>query len=326
MKIWFPTIRAGTGADVFIINLARGLMKIGIEAEITWFPHLSEIFPYPLRYARVPNNVDIIHANSWYGFAFSRFNIPVVISVFHWVHDSDLLPYKSFLQKAYHDYFIKRYENSSIRNATVITTISKYTGAQLQKEFPDNKIIIINNGIDTNLFIPETSIKKDGSKFNLFYAGTPSKRKGFDLIGPILEKLPSNIYLNYTDGYINNNKAQKLGKLNLSQLISAYQSCDALLFPSRYEGFGYVVAEAMACGKPVVTSNCSALPELVENMKTGILCPVDDVPEFVASIMQLYKNRILAEKMGMAARQKVVEEYSLENMINEYIKLYKSII
>ena len=52
-----------------------------------------------------------------------------------------------------------------------------------------------------------------------------------------------------------------------------YGSMDILLMPSVREGFGLSIAEAMACGLPVVATNCSAIPELIDDGKGGFLCP-----------------------------------------------------
>ncbi len=327
MKIWFPTIRANTGADIFTINLAKGLRKNGIQTEITWLPHLAEVFPHSLRYIKAPNDIDIIHTNSWYGFSFSKVNRPMVISLFHWVHDPALSPFKSSAQKFYHKNFIKRYEYSSIENATAVIAISKYTGNQITKIFPDKKIHVINTGIDTTLFKPSKATKNK-DQFKLIFVGTPSKRKGFDMLLPIMEQLPDNILLQYTDGFIKSSKKNivKVGKLNLKNLIDYYQNSDAMLFPSRYEGFGYVIAEAMACAKPVISSDCSAIPELITNNQSGFLCPVGDVMSFADSVLRLVKDKDLCTRLGNEARNKVVQDFNIEAMVEKYIKVYKSLL
>lgn len=56
------------------------------------------------------------------------------------------------------------------------------------------------------------------------------------------------------------------------------------LLLSRLEGFGYAVAEAMACEKPVVCTNGSLLPELVVDQKSGFLCEQDNVSDFVKKL------------------------------------------
>ena len=59
------------------------------------------------------------------------------------------------------------------------------------------------------------------------------------------------------------NRIVHLGRLEASDLVVSYQSCDALLFPSIYEGFGWPPLEAMSCGTPVIASNTGSYPKLL---------------------------------------------------------------
>jgi glycosyltransferase involved in cell wall biosynthesis len=93
--------------------------------------------------------------------------------------------------------------------------------------------------------------------------------------------------------------------------VEAYQRSDILIFPSRLEGFGYPVAEAMACGKPVVCTNYASLPELVEEGQGGYLCPVDDVEAFAERIRHLGKEADLRRRMGRYNRARVERGFSL---------------
>jgi glycosyltransferase involved in cell wall biosynthesis len=117
-----------------------------------------------------------------------------------------------------------------------------------------------------------------------------------------------------------------LGRLTEeSKLIGAYRQCDALLFPSRFEGFGYVALEAMACGKPVIAANNSALPEVVQNGVTGILCQTDDISAFVSAIRKLAANREILLAYGQAARRRVESLFSEDLIIPQYISLYEKL-
>ena len=326
MKIWFPTIRTNTGSDIYVSNLVSGLVKRGIEAEITWFPHKYELFPNLLKRAKLPERTNLIHANSWSGFAFYNPGIPLVISVLHWVHDTLFQPYKSFLQTLYHKNFIYKFESKSINSASAVVAISEYTAGQIRNAFPGLKVHKIKTGIDSSLFIPDPGGRIRDNIFRLLFVGKPSRRKGFDILRNIMQQLDDNYLLYYTDGDLGNlGNIKYIGKQPLENLVNMYQCCDALLFPSRYEGFGYAVAEAMACGTPVITSDVSALSELVIHNKTGMLCPVDDVSKFVDAIEYLAENKEFAVKMGKASRQKILDEFTLEVMTEEYIKLYESL-
>jgi glycosyltransferase involved in cell wall biosynthesis len=87
------------------------------------------------------------------------------------------------------------------------------------------------------------------------------------------------------------------------------------------EGFGYVAAEAMACGTPVITSNSSSLPEIVVDKETGILCPPNDVEAFVEAVRSITSEPNRRQKMGKAARIHASREFSLERMGSEYAEL-----
>ena len=107
--------------------------------------------------------------------------------------------------------------------------------------------------------------------------------------------------------------------------MQAYQRSDIFLFPSRLEGFGYPVAEAMACGKPVVCTNYSSLPELVEDGRGGTLCPRDDVDAFAEGIRRLARDPDLRAQMGAYNRAKVEEQFTLSRCVQRYVKLYEEL-
>ena len=330
MKIWFPTIKAGTGADTFVERLARGLNIAGVDTEITWFNHYLEFFPYLLKLVKPSGSIDIIHANSWYGFAFNNKNNKLIVSEFHCVHDPEFKKHKSILQKIYHNLLIYRYEKSSVQKADAIAVISKHTCERLKEIFPNTKTRLIYCGIDANFFTVSDKVSKDNT-FNLLFIGSQSRRKGFDLLLPIMNKLGNNFNLYYTGEYRNelhkNNKnIYNLGRLDKQGLLNAYQNCGAFLFPTRYEGFGYTVCEAMSCGRPVITSNCSSLPELVIQDETGFLCEVNNVDAFCEAARQLAASPELAKKMGRAGRERVLANFTIEKMVDEYIELYESLL
>ena len=113
-------------------------------------------------------------------------------------------------------------------------------------------------------------------------------------------------------------------KLSFEDLIKEYNNCDIFLSTSRLEGFGLSVAEAMSCGKPCIVTNCSSLPELIDNGKGGFLCERDNVDDFVEKIKILSKDRLLIEKMGKYNREKVIKEFSFNALKDKYLKLYNS--
>jgi glycosyltransferase involved in cell wall biosynthesis len=117
-----------------------------------------------------------------------------------------------------------------------------------------------------------------------------------------------------------------LGRLTRNALRQAYRDADLLVFPSRLEGFGYAAAEAMACGTPVVATNGSALPEVVSDGETGLLCPVDDLDAFEQAIRRLAGDPGLRRSMGIRGREIAVSRFSMQRMTDRYIALCERLL
>ena len=142
-----------------------------------------------------------------------------------------------------------------------------------------------------------------------------------------MEKLGDNFVLYHTGTKrFENPNIIPLGKLDKHSLVKWYNSCDIFLFPTRLEGFGLCVAEAMACGKPIVTTNCSSLPELVVDNKGGFLCEKDNINDFAEKILYLSKDEDLRIKMGKFNRERTVKNFSIEKMAKEHYNLYSKLI
>lgn len=90
------------------------------------------------------------------------------------------------------------------------------------------------------------------------------------------------------------------------------------------EQFGYVLVEAMACGKPVVASRSGAIPEIVVDNKTGFLTKPRDVNDLAEKIKTLLSDEKLRKEMGCKGRAKVETEFSYEAVIPQLRELYRS--
>lgn len=92
---------------------------------------------------------------------------------------------------------------------------------------------------------------------------------------------------------------------------------EVFVLPSRWEGFGYVLTEAMACGKPVVAFAHSSNPEVVVSGETGILVPPGDVDAFAAAVAKLAADPALRGAMGAAGRKRVEERFTFDRCYQE---------
>jgi len=101
---------------------------------------------------------------------------------------------------------------------------------------------------------------------------------------------------------------------------------DVFVLPSLNEGFGLVIAEAMASGLPVVATRVGGVPEIVIDGETGVLIPAKDAKALAEGILTILQDRPRLRQMGEANRKRVREAFSLEKMNHEVELLYKEVL
>ncbi|MGH8146231.1 MAG: glycosyltransferase family 4 protein [Rhodanobacteraceae bacterium] len=332
LSVWFPAARAGSGADVFTERLAAALTRRGVRAIISWFPHWSEITPDLFRLASAPAGTNVIHANSAYAFAFRRRGTPLVVTEHHYVLDPAYARYKSVAQHMYHRMLLDGYLHRSYASADAITTDSRFTAGVLEHAAGVATARVIPLWVDYDKFSPGEVEAKPHRPFRLLFVGNASRRKGADVIPVLARRLGSDFEIRCTaglragqqDGMGSN--VSLLGRLTQEHLIQEYRDCDALLMPSRYEGFGYSALEAMACGKPVVGFRCGAVEEVVAEGETGLLCNIDDLEALETDCRKLALDRSMAASLGRAGRVRAVAKFSEAQAVDAYMAVYQSLL
>jgi glycosyltransferase involved in cell wall biosynthesis len=332
LGIWFPTVRCNTGTDIFTITLVQELNKRGIRAEITWLPLRAEYLPWSVATPELPDWATIVHVNTWLHPKFIPSNLPVVATVHHSIHTPELQPFKGLLRLCYHNFWIKNIERKTMLRADNVVAVSQFAANIMQQYVLNIPISVIYNGIDTKKFMPAIHNKKN-KKFQLLYVGGWKQLKGVDLFIPIMESLGENYILHFTGGPARKLKQKKIpenminiGYLNQHEVINCMQQADVLLFPSHSEGFGLVAIEAQACGLPVISTNSSALPEVIQHGKTGLLCEKNNVQNFVDAIKELKERKGLRKKLSKQARIHIEKKFRIEQMIQQYVELYATLV
>ena len=101
---------------------------------------------------------------------------------------------------------------------------------------------------------------------------------------------------------------------------------DVFTMASRWEGLGLVFLEAMASGLPVLSTNVSAIPEVVVDGETGLLVPPDDVGCLRDGMVALAGDPQLRAAMGRAGRQRVHGTFGLDRMVDETLEIYGEVL
>lgn len=254
-------------------------------------------------------NPDIIHVHStWAGlfvrlpYLFRKRKAKIIYQSHGWAFLMDTSNYKKNIYALV--------EKILSMPTDKIINISNYEQNQATKYgLNKNKMIMIYNGVEDKVNRSSLKLNWDGNKINLLFVGRLDRQKGLDLFLDVYEKMKlKNIHLYVIGTSILDNNLPKnteyvtyLGWVDSKDIDEYYQACDAVIMPSRWEGFGLVAVEAMRNSKPIIASNRGALPELIKNTINGYIFDIekDDILEEIL----LNVNKTELQKLGKQARQ-----------------------
>jgi len=120
-----------------------------------------------------------------------------------------------------------------------------------------------------------------------------------------------------------------LGELPDEEVVHHLQACDLFVLPSifRSEAFGIVLLEAMACGKPVVSTELGTGTSFVnQHGKTGLVVPPNDTKALADAINYLFSEPELRERFGNAAKERVETYFCLDRMVKDVIRTYEDVL
>ncbi len=330
------------GVDIGIQNILRAVKRAGLsDAELLRMPERYNFLPSLLPFA-LPTDWwrgrSIIQARSRVAFALKRPGIPLVTTVHHLTTDPRLQPVSSRAQRIFYRLVESRYDGWSVANADAVVCVSRYTQQMTEATYGRKDTHLIYDGIDTDVFTPSAQFTRldalpgHDARIRLLFVGNRTRRKGFDLLAKIMDLLPSDYVLYYTASFqpgVDVNPHPRMipiGTPDRDGLVAAYRSADIMLFPSRLEGFGIAPAEALACGIPVVTTNVSALPEVVDDGQSGFLVAPDDVRAYAEKVQTLGEDATLRRRFGEFGREKVARCFGYDMLGPAFRDLYTRLL
>ncbi len=225
-----------------------------------------------------------------------------------------------------------------LRGADFIIANSRNTEQILRGEWgmPAERVRLLYPGVDTQRFVPDPRRPEVrgrlgwGDRPVVLTVGRLQKRKGHDqmirALRGVRQSVPDVLYSIVGDGEERRaleelvareglgGSVQFLGEVNDRTLIECYQQCDLFVLPNRQigsdiEGFGMVLLEAQACGKPVLAGASGGTAETMRVPQTGRLVSCEGPDELAAQVAALLADRGRLEQMGLAAREWVVDKF-----------------
>lgn len=197
-----------------------------------------------------------------------------------------------------------------------------------------NNVSVIYNPLS---FFPDTTSSCENKK--IIAVGRYVPQKGFDMLIDcwkiVSEKHPDWTLSIYGDGMREELQAQ-IDRLNLQKscklehsvanITEKYLESSIFVLSSRYEGFGMVIIEAMACGLPPVSFTCPCGPrDIIQDGIDGLLVDNGDITQLATKICSLIEHRNKRKLMGQAARQHV-ERFKIENIGPQWEKLFADVL
>jgi glycosyltransferase involved in cell wall biosynthesis len=187
----------------------------------------------------------------------------------------------------------------------------------------------------------EQGIAKIKEKYNDFvlFVGRLSYYKGIDYLIEAMKEVSANLVI-IGQGALENKLKAKIKELGLEnkifilppqpekELINFYQACSVFVLPSIFksEAFGIVLIEAMACARPLISTELGTGTSFVnQNNITGLVVPPKDSLALTRAIAQILSDKKLSQKFAENARKRVEQEFSLEKMLQETERMYNSI-
>ncbi len=329
-----PVVRSvmasGNGAYIVHTELANTLENYELLA---CNPYLGAIPGLPSPSLRKwLGKAPIVHLSPSYGHIPLPQSCSRVITFHSFDIDPDDMEQASTAQRFYYKNVLRHAVIAATKSADRLVAVSKYVADCVRRHCPiDAKPVeVIYNGIDTQRFRPIQEVDRDRS-LRVLFVGNPTRRKGFHLLAGLAEQLPDGVELAFTSGLRDeqvktaHKRLVSLGHVRYSEMHRLYQQADILLFPAYREGCPLCVAEAMASGLPIVSSDCSGIPELIDEGRGGFLVAPGDIPAMLKRTRRLLASTELRRDMGEWNRARAVRDFDRARMAMEYRELFESL-
>lgn len=310
---------------------------------------------------QLSDRFDVVHyTNDYCGFGASRSEIgkPVLATIHHThsLEASSVAPHLNGgtagrAKFSISETMLRRMERGTLKNADMVVAVSRFTAENALAIYPflQGRIKVVLNAVDDGRFNPcnDSSLFRNrvglGKSQTILYVGRLAVSKGIRFLIEAFKEVVSDfseaklvivgsgsseeehqIKL-LIDKLALSNSVMLAGPVSAEDLPKAYSACDLVVLPSLVEGFGLVLLEGMASGKPVVATRLGPTEEIVSDGVEGLLVPKADSHLLAQGISSILSNHSLATSMGRAGRKKIEERFSLKRWASEMTGIYQEL-
>lgn len=338
-------IAAGEHRDAATFDLTHDLQleRLPLAFESWGILGWSSLVSYNRAWRRLKRiirtrNVQVIHAGctlpeGWLAWLFHRrYGIPYAV----YVHGEELQVFRSSRELSW-------LARRVLRDAHLVIANSENTAELLRTSWPVSAEVlkVFHPGVDTNYFQPapcDPRIRELLGWYDrpvILTVGRLQRRKGHDVLiealSAVKETIPDVLYAIIGDG-VERERLERLvearglrqhvkfhGSVDDDLMRQAYQQCSLFVLPNRevdgdFEGFGLVLLEAQACGRPVVTGLSGGTTETMSLGATGEAVDCTDAQSLATKLISLLEDRTRLERMGVAARKWTVDHFDWSSL------------
>ncbi|WP_420749924.1 glycosyltransferase family 4 protein [Rhodococcus sp. O3] len=328
----------------------RDLVDV-LEVATMWTAGFPEPLTFSLRAAKLlrarAGEFDVVHDNQCLGYGLLRIadaGLPLVATIHHPItrdRELDLAQATTWRRKLTlrRWYGFLRMQARVARRIGTLLTVSESSADDIRAAFDvdPESLHTIPLGVDTELFAPPAGTRVPGRIVCVASADAPLK--GVSTLLGAVAKLRTErtvelvLVSKLAEGGVTARLIDELGIGDIVRTVSGIDDAElaALLgsaeiaaVPSLYEGFSLPAVEAMACGTPLVASRAGAIPEVVGD--AGVLVPPGDGEQLAAALAALFDDPAERDRLGAAARQRVLDRYSWSAVAAQTARVYDDAI
>ncbi len=334
----------GNNSDLNYSNIIKGIDIIPVKEKLNLYRLVFfKILLFPLFNYSLFKRKDIIKTNqmggSWITWLLKiLFRKKLIIRCGYELFKNELYQYRKIKKKGlnFRLIFLFFREYISYRIADCIMITNKFDKNFIIEHFKINskKIYILPNFIDISLFRPIPTkrkekiilfigrLKEEKNLANLIESFKYLENYSLDIIGegsqkPSLKVLIEKLALQ--------SRIRFLGSFPNSEIPKILNQYHLFILPSLWEGNPKVLLEAMSCGIACIGSKTPGIQEIITHKKNGYLCNFDS-KSIAESIKRVYEDIELRKTFGKNAREYVINNNSLEKIVEREISIYKSLL